>query len=219
MISLQDIVKEFEKKHESESKSVGVSTMMKHKGRYLFVLSKEKYWTPFKDGTKINYSCVGGKLEEGESFQEALLREAREEIDSDLRLLPNRKTFYVDSDNNVSEVDITDEFKPRIIFEQKVLGKPGDPSANGFWYLLVPVFYSEALTNPRPSSEIPALIMLNGDMYKSTLKTNRLSTIMSQGGILIKQREIPDETYIEPLFTAKVIGNLFTGKLEEMFPI
>lgn len=215
---LQEIVETFHETYKGNPTAVGVSSMVDFEKRYVFTLAREEYWTPYENGVKIGYSCVGGTVEKGETFYDALKREAQEEIDSPLNIINSDTTVYVNLERTVKKIEIEDKYSPKIVFEQELTGS-GNLLASGKWYLLVSVFYAEVTRKPKPSSEVPAVLILDKDTYRSSLKVMKLSNVLRKGGILIKQRHIPDNCYIEPEFSSKVVGELFYDKLEEMFPL
>ena len=63
---------------------IGVSVILKQEDRYLFEIQKTAKWIQKPDGRyQIGMGCIGGRLENGETAQQALEREIKEEVGDD----------------------------------------------------------------------------------------------------------------------------------------
>jgi 8-oxo-dGTP diphosphatase len=62
-------------------KEIAAIILENEKGEFLLALRDNKSWIPFPN----HWDLIGGHVEEGETQEEALVREVKEELDIDLR--------------------------------------------------------------------------------------------------------------------------------------
>jgi len=67
-------------------KEIAAIILENDKGEFLLALRDDKAWIPFPN----HWDLIGGHVEEGESPEEALVREVKEELDIDIK----EYTFY-----------------------------------------------------------------------------------------------------------------------------
>lgn len=95
-----------------EVDSEGTAFLIFDKGFSLFTISKPSYWKHQDNSELISYSCVGGKLEEGESAIEAGKREAYEELGIDVRIHSSKVTYLIDFQLNKQVIEFNQSIKP-----------------------------------------------------------------------------------------------------------
>jgi len=67
-------------------KEIAAIILENDKGEFLLALRDDKSWIPFPN----HWDLIGGHVEEGETPEEALIREVKEELDIDIK----EYTFY-----------------------------------------------------------------------------------------------------------------------------
>ena len=200
-----------------EVDSEGTAFLIFNMGFSLFAISEPNYWKHQDNSELISYSCVGGKLEEGESAIEAGKRESYEELGIDVRIHSSKVTYLIDFQLNKQVIEFNQSIKPFAIYYTKFSEKPGEDSEN--WSLLgrVYVYFASLLGDPFPSSEIPALLWLKWeDMLFNISNPMRFNEILSKG-LIIEKVEIPNNSYFIPVMTPEIIGKVFgkiTGNLK-----
>ena len=70
-------------------KQIAAIILENDNGEFLFALRDNKSWIPYPH----HWDLIGGHVEEGESPEEALVREIREELDMEIRDYKFYKTF------------------------------------------------------------------------------------------------------------------------------
>ncbi|MCM8803331.1 MAG: NUDIX domain-containing protein [Candidatus Omnitrophica bacterium] len=204
-LSYDRLIKNFEKKYREISKIIGVSAVISYKDGYLFTLEKEKYWEKRNNSFLIKFTAVGGRLEKNETFIDAMQRESDEEIGCKLNLIDSKKTVYINFNSRIKEITLAEKTKPIIIYEKIYKGLPGLPHTSGKWVLFCPVFFAMLKRKPKPSSEIPALLILPKNLFALCKKQLKLRTILERGGILIEAKSIPKTAFIQPMFTPEIL--------------
>ena len=213
-LGVDEIVRAFKEKWCKVETKVAAGSIVKYENRYVFILEKEKNWQKVDGKLLIPYSCPGGGLEEGESIQECLQREALEEISCNLEIVDGRETFYINYEGNMRRIEVDGFPRPLLVYEvmlpQEAASKAGVKVA-----VLVFAFYSKALGLPAPSKEIPALLLMEPRLYKKSLDMVPLRNIVGEGGKLVEARLIPPDTLTSPSFTAKMAGIYLLDVLEK----
>jgi len=205
VVSYDRLIKNFERKYKEISKAIGVSALISYNNGYLFTLEKEKYWEKKNNSFLIKFTAVGGRLEKNETFISAIQRESCEEIGCKLNLIDGKKTVYINSNLGIKKIVLGEEIKPIIIYEKEYKGLPGLPHASGRWVLFCPIFFAKLQKKPRPSSEVPALLILSKKLFPLCNKQIKLQTILERGGMLMEARGIPKTALIQPMFTPEVL--------------
>jgi 8-oxo-dGTP diphosphatase len=70
-------------------KKIAAIILVNDNGEFLLALRDNKPWIPFPN----HWDLIGGHVEEGETPEEALIREVKEELDIDIRDYTFYKTF------------------------------------------------------------------------------------------------------------------------------
>jgi len=111
-------------------------------GRYLLIKRADK--------EKIehcgNWECPGGKLEEGESFEEAAIREAKEEVNLDIEIIKTVKKLDKDGEtiavvflgkSSTTEVTISEEHSEHGWFSHEELKSLESITHKDFFFELI----------------------------------------------------------------------------------
>lgn len=93
-----------------------------------------------------NWECPGGKLEEGESFEEAAIREAKEEVNLDIEIIKTVKKFDKEGETiaivflgkpSKTDVKISEEHSEHGWFSHKELKSLEPITYKGFFFELI----------------------------------------------------------------------------------
>ena len=88
-----------------DSLIIGVAIILREKKGFLFELQKPKKWKRRRDVVlEIGMSCIGGTVEEGEALEDALQREAMEEIGCRVAFDGSAHPFSMDAAGGVSRL-------------------------------------------------------------------------------------------------------------------
>jgi len=199
-IMVQDIIRDFQENKSNERLEIGTGALIKQGENFVFALSKEKYWEEKEDITHLSFQNIGGAIEEGETPIQALEREAREEIGTEIKVKISKQTLVSYEDINYSE----SKTSPLMIYTDENPGKPGDPEAEGTWKLLGFLYKAQILEEPQPSSEIPAIIKIPEKLFLNSENGLTRKQIEEKGEI-ITQRPLPEKFKAKPKFSAKKI--------------
>lgn len=135
-------------------------------GRLVWAVAQPKYWQ--QPDNVIPVVGIGGGQEPGESLGQAVAREAREEADVELRLLPARRTLWVKGQQPAEVCDLRAELSgeaaPLLIWQRRLelRGEDGVPYSVDY---INAVFEAELLGQPRAGAEIPGLLWLTPELF------------------------------------------------------
>ena len=80
---------------------IGVAIILRERNGFLFELQRSEKWKRGVDGVlEIGMSCIGGTVEEGETLEDALQREAMEEIGCRVAFDGSAHPFSMDPDGD-----------------------------------------------------------------------------------------------------------------------
>ena len=180
----------------SEFLIIGVAIILTEKNGFLFELQREAKWKRGPDGAiEIGMSCIGGTVEDGESLEDALQREAMEEIGCRVAFDSSAKPFSMDTAGNVSPLP------PGSVPDGvQFLWEGNDPG-----YVpgaVVAVYAGHANARAAPG-DLAAISTLKPDLfYELATKSLTVKGLEKQGGILRERVRIPRSARVEPVGTA-----------------
>ena len=148
----------------------GAAVLVLRDEKLLFVINKKEYWKKRDSRWVISFTNVGGRKEKGENILQTARRECKEEIGILPHILSSNRTFHIDLNYKVKEIKPSMRPRPFSIYLLKHKGKPGMPCAKKYFIAKVYVFLAKINKNPKPSSEIPAIIWLDWDMVMQSSK-------------------------------------------------
>jgi 8-oxo-dGTP pyrophosphatase MutT (NUDIX family) len=188
----------------------GIGLIILDKGKFIFALSKPKYWIKEKDRTLISYGCVGGRIEEGETIQEAATREAYEEISTKVEIISSKNSYLIDLDLKVHEINLNLGIKPLVIYFVKYPGKPGNPNEKDQCFIgKIYVLFAKLGGRPNPSSEVPAILWTDWNIVQGNNGSYIPISYFLKAGKIEKQIELPENACLYPMWTPEIIGKAF----------
>ncbi|MFH0962189.1 MAG: NUDIX domain-containing protein [archaeon] len=172
---------------------LGSAVILKHSGKLVFAVDKPKRWRTEKGRTIVTFSGIGGAVELDEGFPAAAVRECIEESGAKPELESAKRTLFVDYDNSVRDVRVSDELKPAVIYRRLYL------SGAESWQLFCPAYLARAHSPPRPA-DLPALLFLTLSDFRELKNPTRLRNLLLKGASHIVEGpgKIPREAYLAP---------------------
>ncbi|MFW6172521.1 MAG: NUDIX hydrolase [Elusimicrobiota bacterium] len=177
----------------------GTGLIAKIGEHYVFLTSGKKHKT--LEHEKFFFG-IGGHLEKGENFREAIKREAQEEIGSEIHLLDSDVTFHVNVYKRIKRLNLSDTVHPYIVYEMK------NKRYNTIYY--VTIFKAEILSEPyiNDRNECSAVIGLTKEQIKRYHdKKPLVEKVLLEGGKIF-DGELDDKTKLFPIGTPCAFGLL-----------
>jgi len=175
---------------------IGVAIVLAERSGLLFELQREEKWKRGPDGAiEIGMSCIGGTVEDGESLEGALQREAMEEIGCRVALDSSLNPFSMDPAGNVSPLppgSVSDGVQ--FVWEGN---DPGFvPGAK------VAVYAGRAIGRTEPG-DLSAIATLKPDLfYEFATEAFTVAGLEGRGGIIEECVQVPRSARIKPVGTA-----------------
>lgn len=165
---------------------VGTSLILRQGERFLYGIRPVKIQGPDQ---VLELTGIGGGLEEEDStYSAGALREACEEICTEVRLLPCQETLVVRSRNEIDRVSLTGEERPAALvyrYYRTPAHRPWHPENKGPACLIV--FLAELGGDPRPTAELPWLMWLRPEHIELTANSDvPLNRLLSLGAELVE---------------------------------
>jgi 8-oxo-dGTP pyrophosphatase MutT (NUDIX family) len=184
---------------------VSTGLIVSHRNRKIFVLQNKNRWR-IKNGKIVaGLVGIGGKLEEGETLIDCVIRECYEEIGVKLKLLDSKQTFYF-FDGMIRKISFKGPLRPLFIIKKKKTEVGRKP------YSLIVSFRGQIFGEPRPL-DISAITWFTDKQLTTFSKGPVLLSELLKIGVVIKEKEkLPNTLLIEPFGTAKAYISLLNFK-------
>ena len=181
----------------------GAGLLIKTGPHYIFQVSGEKHGVP---GGEKFFSGIGGHVEAGESFIEAAIREAVEEIGTEVELFNSEKTYYLKHTGQINELSLDEEITPLMIYE--MVHPMGTPKAGKLYYIVIFIAELKGDIGELDPREVSAVLGLKKEQIAEYVdKKVSIEKILEQGGVVLRGK-ISAGTKLFPLGTAAAFGKV-----------
>jgi 8-oxo-dGTP pyrophosphatase MutT (NUDIX family) len=176
--------------------------------RLLFAVLSAHQWHDTTEGKLAHFVGIGGHLEAGESWGEAVRREAQEEAGVAVDLLSPAETWLLREDDVPQDITaaLTWPDAPRPLFVWSAVFRFGPPSNQQVRHFVNAVFEATLPDDvePHPSAEVPAILALTEAQLRQTaIHPTPLGTLLDGGARIWASQPIPHTTLMAPLGTAQ----------------
>jgi 8-oxo-dGTP pyrophosphatase MutT (NUDIX family) len=175
-------------------------------GHYLFCLAGHRHHCP---PNELFYAGIGGHREVGEDWLMCAHREAKEEVGTDIDILPVPVTWYVPQQGPVRQVEVRDQPRPFMLYE--MIHPPDTPRAGKLYRIVI--FKARLHGRPKDllSDEVLGVIALTKEQVAQGLERRPLlGELLDEGALLIAgEKSIDRQVCLYPLGTARALARLF----------
>ncbi len=175
---------------------IGVAIILREKNGFLFELQKPAKWKRRRGGVlEIGMSCIGGTVEEGESLEDALQREAMEEIGCRIAFDGSTHPFSMDPGGRISPL------QPRSVPDGvQFVWEGNDPGYVPGAKVAVYVGHSIGRAEP---GDLSGIVKLEPDLfYELATQSHTIESLEQRGGSLQERRRVPRFAHVRPVGTA-----------------
>jgi 8-oxo-dGTP pyrophosphatase MutT (NUDIX family) len=168
-----------------------------------FAVLPARQWRDDRGETLAHIVGIGGHLEPGETWVEAVLREAQEEAAVGVDLCSPTETWFLCDDGTVQEITDTLDWpeSPRPLFIWSAVFCFGTPPNEWRRHFVNAVFEAKLPDDakPCPVGEMPALLAITKtQLCQSAVRPMPLSQLLSAGAVSWTAISVPNDTLIAP---------------------
>jgi 8-oxo-dGTP pyrophosphatase MutT (NUDIX family) len=157
---------------------------------------------------ELFYAGIGGHREAGEDWVTCAQREAKEEIGTEVDIVPASVTWHVPQHGPVQPVEVSDQPTPFALYE--MVHPPGTPRAGELYRIVI--YKAHLLDKPKdlPPDEVQAVIALTEWQVIQGLEGRRtLAELLDEGARLVAGAEYVDlQIRLYPLGTARALAHV-----------
>ena len=169
--------------------------------RLLFALEPVQLWREDSAGPLTRFVGIGGHLEPGETWSEAVCREALEEATLHISLRSPEKTYLLQEGGVVEDVTTTLTWSkpPRPLFVWSA--RHGCPPVMPMVDFVNAVFEADVPDDvqPRPAAEMPAILAVHeAQLRQAALQPVPLDELLAEGAVMWGATTIPRSIRLQP---------------------
>jgi 8-oxo-dGTP pyrophosphatase MutT (NUDIX family) len=178
-------------------------------GRFLFFIAGIRHMVSCPPG-ELFYGGIGGHREEGEDWLMCAHREAKEEIGTDIDILPSSVTWYVPQNGLVEQVELSDKPRPFALYD--MVHPPGTPRAGELYHIVIYKARLESMLRDLPKDELQGVIALTiKQVIRSLDNKPELAELLDDGASLAAGGEHLDRRLrLYPLGTARALAHILS---------
>jgi len=181
--------------------------------RYLFFLAGTRHrCLP----GELFYAGIGGHREAGEDWLTCAHREAKEEIGTEVDIVPASVTWYVPQQGLVQRVEVSDQPRPFALYE--MVHPLGTPRAGELYRIVIYKAHLRDQPKDLPLDEVRGVIALTERQVIQGLEGRpMLAELLDEGAWLVAGEEHVDlQVRLYPLGTARALAHVLRHiRLEE----
>ena len=186
--------------------------ILRWRGQLLFAVEPVHRWREVTDRSSaivplVRFVGIGGHVEAGESWRQAVLREAREEAGLEVSLVAPQATYLLGDDDTVIDVSAELDWpdSPRPCFIWRAAQDLERPSPEHAVRLVTAAFSAVGPDDvePRPLAEIPAIVAISDtQLRRAAARPVCLRDLLADGARIWESAPIPRSALLVPAGSA-----------------
>lgn len=180
-----------------------------------FALEPRDHWRDEGHTQLARFVGIGGHLEPGETWVQAVRREALEETNLAVSLVSPERTYLLRDNGSVEDITVALDWPdpPRPCFIWSAVYRFGRPPNERTRHFVNAVFCAVAPDDaePCPAAEMPAIIALTeGQLRRTAVAPVSLGDLLTGGATVWASKPIPRSTLLAPGGSAQWYAALLT---------
>lgn len=176
-------------------------------GYYVFCLAGTRHHCP---PGELFYAGIGGHREADEDWLTCAHREAKEEIRTDVNILPAPATWYIRQQGSVKQIKVSDKPRPLAFYE--MIHPPGTPKAGGLYHIVIYRAHLPNTPEDLPPDDLLGVIALTKEqVIQGPERRATLAELLSEGALLLTEEgHVDRQTRLYPLGTAVAVAHVLS---------
>jgi 8-oxo-dGTP pyrophosphatase MutT (NUDIX family) len=179
----------------------------------LFAIEPIHQWQAAPEGRIARFVGIGGHLEPGETWTEAVCREALEEAGLRVSLRSPRHTYLLRDEGAVQDISETLEWpdSPRPLYIWSAQFRFGRPPNEHSRHFVNAVFLGDVPDDarPYPAAEMPAILAVSeAQLRQAALRPVPLDNLLADGATIWELETIPRSAGLVPAGSAQWYASL-----------